>query len=414
MTEKKITIISNGIESIYINYNNNNFKYKEHLILLIKIANTEGEKIIFLRSEERFNWLIEEFKIKINNYRIIPISWIDDFNEEIYKIKDSNVFVFLFESYCKEPEFLKNQSYERDFEVKIDSETKLVFDEYDREILKKRFIESSVESNVNYYFSQSLISQEEKQKFEKFNYTIYETNEGRLTKSAYNANYLKIKKTFDSFKIDELMSRALKSNKYAAFYYPIRNFHGEFEEDEITEIVFPNNIDYNQYLSRFIWNYLNQKSISFDHVPSLLKDNSGNYIYPFDINAKDANGIDVIGKKFFTPSQEYRDELNSIHCIQHYLVNGTIKYFCDEGVQKEIDLFLDSLLNEKYKFFPFETIYSLLDLIESDRNYMNIYILNANIIFENSEEYLNSEYYKILRRIDSYAIYKNINLRYIL
>ena len=414
MKQKKIVSIVNGVESIFVEYDSTLFKYAEDLILLIKINNTKGEKIVFLRNPDYFNWLIDEYKIELHDYKLIPIVWIDDFYNELYKIQNSSVFIFWFESFGEEPEFLKNPNYERDYGFNVDSETKLIFDEHDRETLKKRFIESSVENNVNYFFSQSLISQEEKQRIERFNYTIYETNDGQLGKKVHNAQNLKLIKTFESFKINELMSMALKSNKYATFYYPIRNFHGDYEEDELSEMLFPNNIDFHQYLSRFIWNYLNQKNIAFDHVPSLLKDTSGNYIYPFDINAKDRNGNDVIGKKYFTPPQEYMEELNSLHCIQHYLVNGEIKYFCDQTAKNEIDLFLETLLNEKYKFFPFDSIYSLLNQVESDKNYLNIYILNANVIFENPETHLNSEYYKILRRIDSYAIYKNINLRYIL
>ena len=414
MKQKKIVSIVNGVESIFVEYDSTLFKYAEDLILLIIINNTKGEKIVFLRNPDYFNWLAEEYKIELYDYKLIPIEWIDDFYNELYKIQNSSVFIFWFESYGEEPEFLKNPNYERDFGFNIDSETKLVIDEYDREALKKRFIESSVENNVNYFFSQSLISQEEKQRIDRFNYTIYETNDGQLKTKVHNAQNLKIKKTFESFKVNELMSIALKSNKYATFYYPVKNFHCQFEEDELSEMLFHDNIDYSQYLSRFIWNYLNQKNIAFEHVPSLLKDTSGNYIYPFDINAKDADGKDVIGKKYFTPSQEYREEFNSLHCIQHYLVNGTIKYFCDLNAKNEIDLFLETLLNEKYKFFPYDSIYSLLDQVESEKNYLNIYILNANVIFENPEMYLNSEHYKLLRRIDSYAIYKNINLRYIL
>ena len=47
--EKKITAIENGVESTYTEYDSSQDKFTEELILLIKIANTKGEKIIFLR-----------------------------------------------------------------------------------------------------------------------------------------------------------------------------------------------------------------------------------------------------------------------------------------------------------------------------------------------------------------------------
>jgi hypothetical protein len=413
MTEKKITCISNGIESTYVNYNENNFKAKEDLILLIKIAKTEGEKIIFLRSEERFNWLIDEFKIELNNYKIIPISWIDDFNGEIYKIKNSSVFIFSFESYGEMPEFLSNPNRESNFGFPIDSSTKSVLDEYERQNLKKIFTSSSIENNVNYYFSEPIISVVKKQRIEKFDYTNTTISDGEIKKVSSNAAHIKWNYRFEGYKLNKIFETAISTKKSCLFYYPhkSKNEDESHEEAGIIEILYPNIEDYFSYISRFIWVYLGSINIAIDKVPTIKKDKSGNFKFPNIFN-KIEDQLDMPGFIKYVPTLEELIEINSINALHHFLLYGETAYFKDSNIILEVENIMTNIVGIKFKFISTNTIYTLKVLFEENKSSDNIYILNAQQ-FVNIDHFANDAFKK-LKEIQDWAVYYKRNLNYIL
>jgi hypothetical protein len=413
MKEKKITTISNGVESIYINYNDNYFKHKEDLILLIKIANTEGEKIIFLRSEERFNWLIDEFKIVLNNYRVIPITWIDDFYGEIYKITNSSVFIFSFESYGEIPEFLSNPNYESNFNLKIDSDTKSVMDEYQRQNLKKTFTTVSIENNVNYYFSEPMISVEKQLRIKEFDYTTISFSDGEIKKISSNAAYLKWKYRFEGYKLNKIFETAINVKKPCLFYYPhkSKNEDESYEESGIIEIRYPNIEDYFSYISRFIWVYLGSINIAIDKVPTIKKDKSGNFKFPNIFN-KIEDQLDMPGFIKYVPTLEELIEINSINALHHFLLYGETAYFKDSNIILEVENIMTNIVGIKFKFISTKTIYTLKVLFEENKSSDNIYILNAQQ-FVNIDHFANDAFKK-LKEIQDWAVYYKRNLNYIL
>jgi hypothetical protein len=414
MTEKKITCISNGIESTYVNYNENNFKAKEDLILLIKIAKTEGEKIIFLRSEERFNWLIDEFKIELNNYKIIPISWIDDFNGEIYKIKNSSVFIFSFESYGEMPEFLSNPNRESNFGFPIDSSTKSVLDEYERQNLKKIFTSSSIENNVNYYFSEPIISVVKKQRIEKFDYTNTTISDGEIKKVSSNAAHIKWNYRFEGYKLNKIFETAISTKKSCLFYYPhkSKNEDESHEEAGIIEILYPNKEDYFKYISRFIWVYLGYKNIAIAKVPSIKKDKMGNFIFPNIFN-KINHQEETPGFVKYVPTEEELIEINSINALHHFVLYGETGFFTDSDITVEIQNILNNIIGNLFKFIPTKTIYTLKLLIEENKTNESIYFLNSEYFLKINDHYDNDAFKK-LKEIQNWAIYYKRNLQYIL
>lgn len=414
MKEKKITIISNGVESTYINYNDNYFKHKEDLILLIKIANTEGEKIIFLRSEERFTWLIDEFNLVLNNYRVIPITWIDDFYGEIYKITNSSVFIFSFDSYGEMPEFLSNPNYESNFNLKIDIDTKLVMDEYQRQNLKKIFTTVSIENNVNYYFSEPIISLEKQLRIEEFDYTTTSISDGKIKKISSNAAYLKWKYRYEGHKLNKIFETSIGAKNPCLFYYPhkSKNEDESYEESGIIEILYPNIEDYFSYLSRFIWVYLGSTNIAIDKVPTTKKDKSDNFKFPNIFN-KIEDQLDMPGFIKYVPTVEELIEINSINALHHFLLYGETSFFTDLNIIVEIQNILNNIIDNQFKFIPTKTIYTLKLLIEENKTNESIYILNSKLFLKSNEHYDNNAFEK-LNEIQNWAIYYKRNLQYIL
>lgn len=407
--DKKITSIINGVESEYSKYDSTQYEHIGDLILLIKIIETEGDKLILLRNEYGFNMLVEKYKIHKNDLSIKVIQDIEDIKFEICEITNSKVFIFDFEFFSKYRDFFDES------DLYIPSyESRLIIDDEDRKVLKEEFIISSINNGVEYFFSESLVSEKVKQRIERFDYSFTKISNRKTKKDNLNASGIKYVFKFKDFKLNELISCGIDSENFCKFYYPHKNKNEEesHEEAGIIEIIYPNLNEENKYIARFLWIYLGKANIGIDKVPTIFKDENNNYIFPEIISFIESEPQKLSYERR-VPAKEEIYEVNAINSLLHFLKYGEVEYFNDDKIVPEINNILNSLIGIKFQFIATKSLYDInLNLKDDDSNY-DIYILNAEDFLEFDGHFLNEEF-DILKQIENWAVYFNRNLTYIL